>query len=151
MSVTHVPTGYTGPEEPGQYWEPALTPREAAKVGIPSHQYESAVQFARMAVDGHQRAGTRRDSWELTKLQNDQLADSFIIDGEQELAGRLEAEADPALDEAQDLIETAKAGLDEATEDTRPIAAPEAGTNYSVAEAVTRVEQADRKIERPDM
>ena len=148
MSVTHVPTGHTGPEEPRQYWEPALTPKEAAKVGIPSHEYESAVQFARMAVEEHQRAGTPRDSWEPTPLQNDQLADPFIIDGEQELAGRLEAEADPALDEAQDLIESAKASLDEATEDTRPIAAPEAGANYSVAEAVARVEQDDRKIEQ---
>src|SRR5690349_15568183 len=102
MSVTHVPTGHTGPEEPSQYWEPALTAKEAAKIGIPRHDYDSAVQFARMAVDEHQRAGTPRDSWEPRPLHNDQLADAFIIDGEQELAGRLEAEADPALDKSQD-------------------------------------------------
>jgi hypothetical protein len=148
MSVAHVPTGYTGPEEPSQYWEPALTPKEAASVGIAGHEYNSAVQFARMAVDGHQRTGTPRAGWELTPLQNDQLADPFIIDGEQELAGRLEAEADPALDEAQDLVESAKASLEEATDNTRPIASPEAGANYSVAEAVTRVQQDDMKIER---
>jgi hypothetical protein len=148
MSVTHVPTGHTGPEQPSQYWEPALTPKGAAKVGISSHDYDSAVQFARMAVEEHQRTGTPRDSWEPKPLQNDQLADPFIIDGEQELAGRLEAEADPALDEAQDLIESAKASLDEAAEDTLPIAAPEAGANYSVAGAVARVEQDDRKIEQ---
>lgn len=104
--------------------------------------------FAYLAVEEHQRARTPRDSWEPTPLQNDQLADTFIIDGEQELAGRLEAEADPALDEAQDLIGGAEPSLREAAEDTRPIAAPEAGANYSVAEAVTRVEQDDRKIEQ---
>jgi hypothetical protein len=110
--------------------------------------YEAAVLFARMAVGEHQRSGTPRDRWEPTPLQNDQLADPFIIAGEQELAGRLEAEADPALDKAQDLVESAKVSLDEATEYTLPITAPEAGVSYSVAEAVTRVEQDDRKIEQ---
>jgi hypothetical protein len=143
-----VPTGYTGPEEPRQHWEPTLTPREAAKVGIPSRDYESAAMFAYLTVEGHQRAGTPRDSWEPMPLQNDQLADPFVIAGEQELAGRLEAEADPALDEAQDLVGSAETGFREATDDTRPIAAPEAGVNYSVAEAVARVEQDDRKIEQ---
>jgi hypothetical protein len=147
-SVTHVPTGYTGPEEPRQYWEPALTLREAVRVGISSHEYEAAALFARMAVEEQQRAGTPRDRWEPMPLQNDQLAGPFIADGEQELASQLEAEVDPALEEAQDLMENAKASFDEAVEDTLPIAAPEAGVNYSVAEAVMRVEQDDRKIEQ---
>jgi hypothetical protein len=147
VSVPNVDTGHAGSDQSRQHWEPALTPKEATKVGIPSHDYESAVLFARMAVKEHQRLGTRRDRWEPTFVQNDQMADRFITDGEQKLAGRLEVEADPALDKAQDLIESAKANLDEATKDARPIAAPEAGTHYSVAEAVTRVEQHDRKIE----
>jgi hypothetical protein len=147
MSVTHLTTGHTGPDEPRQHWEPALTPREAAKIGIPGDEYEAAALFAYMGVEEHQRAGTPRDRWELRSVQNDQLADPFITDGEQELASRLEAEVDPALDESQDHIESVKASFDEATENTRPIAAPESGTNYSVAEAVTRVGQDDRKIE----
>lgn len=147
MSVAHVPTGYTGPEGPSQHWEPPFTPREAARLGISSSDYDSAVLYARMAVEEHQRTGTPRDRWEPTPLQNDQLADPFITDGEQELAGRLEAEADPALDEAQDLSENVKASLDKVAEHTRPIPAPEAGANYSVAEAVARVEQDERKIE----
>ena len=132
------PTGATGPEE---HWQPALTPKEAAKLGIPKKEYESAALFARMAVEEHQRLGTARDRWEPTLIQNDHLAGPFITDGEQELARRLEAEADPALDKAQRLIENVKANLDKITEGTRPIAAPESCANYSAAQAAERIEQ----------
>lgn len=150
MSVANVTIGHTGPEEPRQQWEPALTQKEAAKLGIPKEEYKSAGQFARMAVDEHKRANTPRDHWEPTPTQNDHLADPFITDGEQELARRLETEADPVLDKAQDLIENVKADLDEITADTQPIAAPETGANYSAGEAVDRVEEHDMKIERDE-
>jgi len=150
MSVADATTGHTGPEEHRRHWELALTQKEAAKVGIPKHEYESAALFARMAAEEQQRAGTPRDRWEPTRVQNDLLADPFITDGEQELARRLEAEADPVLDESQDLIENVKANLDEISEDTRPIATPESGSNYSVAQAVTCVEQHDMKIEQDE-
>ena len=150
MSVANVRTGRTGPEEPSQHWEPALTQREAARLGIPRDEYESALVHARIAAEEHQRLGTPRHHWEPTLLQNDHLADPFITDGEQELASRLEAEADPALDEAQSLTGNVKANLDEIAEHTRPIATPESGSNYSVAGAVERVEQQDMKIERDE-
>ena len=150
MSVASVTTGHIGPEGPKQHWEPALTQREAAKIEISKDEYESAVQFARMAVDEHQHHATPRDRWEPTLIQNDHMADPFITDGEQELARRLETEADPALDKAQDLIESARADLDEITADTQPIAAPETGANYSAAEAVERVGECDTKIERDE-
>ena len=60
---------------------------------------------------------------------------------------RLESEADPKLDKSQDLVGNVKASLDEIDEDTHPLAAPEAGANYSVAEAVTRVENHDATID----
>src|SRR5947207_12142002 len=40
-------------------WELALTPREAGKVGIHKDEYESAAEYARMAVD---RKSTRLNS-----------------------------------------------------------------------------------------
>jgi hypothetical protein len=147
MSVENVTIGRCGPEKPSQHWQPTLTRKEAAKLGIPKGAYESAAIFARIAVEEHQRLGTPRDRWEPTLIQNDHLADPFITDGEQELSSRLQAEADPALDESQDLIENVKANLDQITEDTHPIATPESGTNYSVAQAVDRVEQHDVQIE----
>ena len=61
---------------------------------------------------------------------------------------RLEAEVNPALNETQNLIENVKANLDEITEDTPPIVEEEAGLNFSVPEAVERVEQDDVKIGR---
>ena len=150
MSVANVTSGRTGPEEPSQRWRPAVTPREAAKLGIPKDEYEQGVIHARMAAEEHQRLGTPRDLWEPTLIQNDHLAEPFIRDGEQELASRLEAEADPALDKAQGLIENVKANLDEIVEDTQPIVAPEDGANYSAAEAVERVGQHDMKIEQDE-
>ena len=147
MSMANVTIGHTGPEE---HWEPALTPKEAAKIGIPKNEYESAALYARMAVEEHQHLGTLRDHWEPTPIQNGNLAAPFITDGEQELASRLEKEADPPLDKSQGLIENVKANLDEITEDTQPIAAPESGANYSVAEAVERVGQHDKTIERDE-
>ncbi len=70
--------------------------------------------------------------------------------GQQEFANRLDAEADHALDESQDLSENAKANLDEITENTRPFDTVESGANYSVAQAVERVEQHDMKIKRDE-
>jgi hypothetical protein len=150
MSVANVEIGHTGPEEPSQHWQPALTPKEAAKLGIRKDEYHKAALHARMAVEEHQRRGTPRDRWEPTFIQNEHLADPFITDGEQELSRRLKTEADPALDESQELIENVKANLDEITEDTQPIATPESGSNYSGAQAVERVGQHDRKIERDE-
>ena len=148
MSVANVTAGHAGPEELSQHWEPALTQKEAAKLEISRSEYKAAVLFARMTVEEHQRDGTPRDRWELRPTLTDQLAAPFISEGEQELAGRLEAEVDPALDESQDLIENVKANLDQITEDTPPIVTEEAGLNFSVAEAVERVGQDDVKIGR---
>src|SRR5947207_6177716 len=89
-------------------WELALTPREAGKVGIHKDEYESAAEYARMAVEEHQRRGTPRDGWEPTALHNGSLAEPYIAEGGQELAGRLEQEADLCLDECQGLIENVK-------------------------------------------
>jgi hypothetical protein len=100
-----------------------------------------------MAVEEHQTLGTPRDRWEPTPSQNDRLAAPFITDGDQELASRLEADADPALDKSQGLIENVKANLDEIAEHTQPITSQETGAYYSVTEAAERVEQYDMKIE----
>jgi hypothetical protein len=127
-----------------------LTPKEAAKIGIPKDQYELAALFARITVEEHQRLSTARDRWEPTPILNDHLADPFVTDGEQELASRLKAEADPALDKAQALIKKVKANLDEITEHREPITVPESGATYSVAEAVKRVWQHDTKIEQDE-
>ena len=104
--VTH-----TGPQEPKQHWQPTLTPKEAAGIGIAKEEYESGLIYARYTAEEHQRLGTPRDQWEPTPTQNEHLAGPFISDGEQELANRLEAEADPALDKAQALNDQAKANL----------------------------------------
>ena len=95
MSVANVTTGRPGPEEPSHHWEPPVIQKEAAKLEISKSEYKAAVLFARMAVEEHQRDGTARDRWEPTPTLNDQLAAPFITDGEQELAGRLEAEVEP--------------------------------------------------------
>ena len=150
MSVANVTSGRTGPEEPSQRWRPAVTPREAATLEIPKDEYEQGVIHARLAAEEHQRLGTPRDLWEPTLIQNDHLAEPFIRDGERELASRLEAEADPALDKAQGLNENVKANLDEIVKDTKPIVAPEDGANYSAAEAVERVGQHDMKIDQDE-
>jgi hypothetical protein len=144
MSVANVTMGHTGP---GEHWEPALTPREALKVSISRNEYESAVLYARTAAEEHQRLGTPRDRWEPTANVSDMLASPFIANGEQELARRLESEADPQLDNSQGLVENVKAGLDEIAETARPIATPESGATYSVPEAVDCVRQHDATIE----
>jgi hypothetical protein len=145
MSLANVTIGHTGP---GEHWEPALTPREARILKIPTNEYEQAALFARMAVEEHQRLGTPRDQWEPTPIVNDKLGAPFVADGEQELASRLEKEADPALDKSQGLVENVKADLDGIAEGARPISTPESGANYSVAEAVELVAQHDETIER---
>ena len=150
MSMANVTTGSTGPDEPGQPWQPAFTRKEAARIGISNAEYDQAFLYARMAVEEHQSLGTPRDRWEPTLSQNDSLAAPFIEAGEQGLASRLETEADPALDKSQDLIENVKADLDEITEHAPPIVAPETGANYSAPQAVERVEQHDMKIKRDE-
>src|ERR1039458_1498324 len=100
MSVANITIGRTGPEEPGQHWQPAFTRKEAARIGISNDEYDQAFLYARMVVEEHQSLGTPRDRWEPTLSQNDSLAAPFITDGEQELASRLETEADPALDKS---------------------------------------------------
>ena len=147
MSVANVTTGHTGP---GAHWEPALTPREALKVSISRREYESAVLYARTAAEYHQGIGTPRDHWEPAANLNDKLAAPFIANGEQELAGRLESEADPQLDKSQSLAGNVKAGLDQIAEAARPISTPESGTTYSVPEAVDCVRQCNEVIERDE-
>ena len=147
MSMANAAFNRTGSQEA---WEPALTLREALKIGIPADEYESAVLYARTAVEEGQRDRISRDRWEPNTSLNEKLAAVFIDEGEQELAGRLEKEADPSLDEAQGLLEDAKANLGGIKEDTQPIAAPEAGTSYSRTRAVERVSQHDVTIERDE-
>ena len=149
MTIINTVPGHSGAEDPGQHWQP-LTEKEAAKLGISKDEYRSSYLFARIAIEEHQRLGTPRQLWEPTRVQNDHLAHPSIEDGEQELAGRLETEVDPALDEAQHLLENVKANLDEIAEDSQPISTPESGSNYSAAQAVERVEQHDTKIERDE-
>jgi hypothetical protein len=139
--------GTTRPEE---YWQPALTRKEAARIGISSAEYDQAFLYARMAVEEHPSFGTARGRWEPTLSQNDSLAAPFITDGDQELASRLEREADPALDKSQGLIENITEDLDEIIGTTRPIISPETGAHYSAAQAVDRVEQYDMKLERDE-
>lgn len=150
MSITNLTTDYTGPSEPGPIWQPVLTQKEALRIEISKEEYEEAFLYARMAAEEHQTLGTPRDRWETTLNQNASLAAPFITDGEQELAGRLETEADLDLDKSQDLVESVKANLDEIAEDTQPISSKETGASYSVAEAVERVEQCNRKIARDE-
>ncbi len=143
MSVANVTLGHVGP---GESWEPAVTRREAVKLGIARAEYESAALYARTTVEAHQRLGTPREHWEPTVNLNDKLSGPYLANGEQELASRLEAEADPELDRSQDLAGNVKARLDEITQQSRPIVAPESGARYSVSEAVHRVAQHDAAI-----
>jgi hypothetical protein len=131
----------------GTHWEPALTSREAAKLGIPKNEYKAAFLYARTAAEEHQARGTRRDLWEPTANLNDMLAAPYIAKGEQEMAGRLKSEADPALGRAQGLLENVRETLDKATEYSLPISAPESGANFSVAEAVRCAERHAATIE----
>jgi hypothetical protein len=150
MSMAHAKTGRTGPEQPGPPWQPALTQKEAARIEIPKDEYEQAFLYARMTAEEHQALRTPRDCWEPTLSVNDRLAAPFITDGDQELASRLEAEADPSLDKSKDLIENVKANLDEITEHTEPIISEETGAHYSAAGAVKRVGQYGMKIGRDE-
>jgi hypothetical protein len=143
MSMANVTTG---PE----YWEPALTPRDAHVIGISRRQYDAAAEFARVAVIEHQRLGTARDRWEPTTIVNEKLAAPYIADGEQELSARLQGEANPRLDEAQSLVENVKENLDEITADREPISTPESGVNYPVARAVQLVGEHDETIRRDE-
>jgi len=150
MSMAHATTDRGGPEEPGLPWQPALTQKEAARIGTPKEEYEQAYLYARVTAEEHQTLRTPRDRWEPTLSVNDRLATPFIADGDQELASRLEAEADPSLDKSQGLIENVRANLDENTERTEPIISQETGAHYSPAGAVERVEQYKSKIGRDE-
>jgi hypothetical protein len=148
MSMANLTAGHAGPQQPGRQWQPMLTRKEAARIGISSDEYDHAYEYARMTVDGHQSLGTPRGLWEPTLIQNESMAAPFAAAGEQELASRLETEADPALGRCNDLIENARANLDEITEHAPPIVAPESGANYSAPGAVERVGEHDMKIKR---
>ena len=143
MSLANLTTGQTGPREP---WEPALTLRDALRVGISKSEYKSAVLYARTAAEDHERLGTPRDRWEPNANLNDMLAAPYIGNGEDTLRSRLDSEADPELDKAQGLIGNVKAGLDEIAADAHPISAPESGTTFSAAEAVERVKECNEQI-----
>jgi hypothetical protein len=147
MSTPYITTGQTGPRK---HWNPALTQREALKVGFSKSEYDSATLYARMTVDAYKELGTVRDRWEPTLDVGDLLSAPYIGNGEQELAGRLESEADPRIDESQGLVENVKEGLDKIMEDARPIAAPEFGATYSVPGAVDRVQDHNKTIEEDE-
>jgi hypothetical protein len=146
MSMPNITVGHTGPGGPRDHWEPAITLREAQKMGISKGEYVSAALYARTTVEERQ-PGSPRDQWEPTRNLNDMMAAPFIANGEQELARRLESEADPRLDKFQDHLGNVKASLDEITEHAPPIAAPESGANYSVTGAVACVAKHDATIE----
>ena len=149
MSLTNLTTGRSGPQEPKQPWQPTLTRKEAVKkLRISAEEYDSTLIYARYAAEAHQDLDTPRPLWEPMPTQNDHFGEPFIRDGEQELTGRLEAEADPALDKAQGLTKQVEASINQITDDAEPIVAPEAGVSYSVPDAVERVRQHDRKIEQ---
>jgi hypothetical protein len=127
-------------------WEPVVTQKEADKLDISKEEYEQAALYARTTVEEHEKLGTDRHEWEPTRSVNDMLAGPYLMDGEEELATRLEREADPALDRSQGLVEEVKKRLDEITEHTQPLTTLEAGTKYSVPEAVARVDEHDTTI-----
>lgn len=144
MSTPNITTGHTGPRK---HWDPVLTQREALKLGFSKGEYDSAALYARMTVDAHKDLGTLRDRWEPTPDVGDLLSAPYTGNGEQELAGRLEAEADPRIDRCQGLVGNVKEGLDQIREDARPIAAPEFGATYPVPRAVERVREHNETIE----
>src|SRR5262249_26358775 len=150
MSITSLTTDYTGPSESGPIWQPVLTQKEALQIGISKEEYNEAFVYARMAAEEHQNLGTPRDRWELTLGQNDRLAAPFITDGEQDPAAGPETGPHLSLDHSQDLVEGVKATLDETADRAQPITSAETGVSYSVAEAVERVEQCNRKIRRDE-
>jgi hypothetical protein len=129
-------------------FEPALTPKDADRLEIPKGEYQRAAIIARRTAHEHQLLGTDPDQWEPTRSLNDALAAPFIMDGQQELADRLEGKADPALDNAQGLVENVKENLDKLAEHTAPLTTPESGAKYSVPKAVVRVGEHDDTIKQ---
>ena len=127
---------------------PALTPKDADRLEIPKSEYEQAVIIARRTAHERQILRTARDKWEPTRSLNDALAAPFISDGQQELATGLEGRADPALDEAQGLVENVKEDLDKIVEHAPPLTNQESGAKYSVPEAVDRVREHDDTIKQ---
>ncbi len=148
MSITNLGSDHDRAADP-RPWTPALTEREAGILGFTRPEYRQGAQFARMIVEYHRSAGTSQHRWEPTSLQNERLAEPFILEGEEDLAIRLEDEADPLLDEAQDVLNETRANLDELAERHEPITA-ESGTAYSPAEAAACVESHDAWIERDE-
>lgn len=146
MSVADIgPKPFPVPHPP---WAPALTEREAVLLGYDRQEYRQAIQFARMVVDYHFRAGTQPDAWEPTRLHNEQIADPFVLDAQEELAERLAEDTDPLLDQAQSDLEEARERLDELTSRRGPLLTPESGVAYPVVEAVRVVAEHDARIER---
>jgi hypothetical protein len=135
------------PDAVNPLWQPAWTEREAALHHITKQVYRQAVLFSRRTAKEHQQLGTPRHLWEPTSTQNAVLAGPFISDGEKLLSDRLVAEVDPALDEAQVLVENVKASFDGLAEDRPPILTPN-GQALSVAKAVEVVRRHEAKIER---
>ncbi len=150
MSMAHITTDHSGPEESTQRWRPTLTQKEAAGIGWSKDDYGEAHLYALMTAEQRQALGTPREHWEPTSSVNDTLTGPFIADGEQELASGLEAEADPALDKSQGLIENVKEDLDKIGEHAQPLISQENGANYSAGAATELVAQYDSKI-RADM
>jgi len=120
-----VASGHTRPEKPSQHWQPTLTSKEAARLGIPKDEYQSAVVYACMAVGEHQGLGTSCDRWEPTLIHNDHLTAPYVTDSGRELASRLR--------------------------DIQPIAAAESGFKCPLAQAIERAEQPDMKIEQTEV
>jgi hypothetical protein len=150
MTITNAGTDNLGSQGPNKPFKPALTQKEAAQLGYSKVEFGEAEQYVRMITEDHQRLGTPRDQWEPQPIQGEHLAAAFIEDGEQELAGRLETDVDPRLDEMQECLSDVKANLDELDEKREPIITPESGTAHSTKEATALVGKHDAKIEQDE-
>jgi hypothetical protein len=134
-----------GDEQPP--WTPALTAKEAGKLGFPKAVYLQLVIWAQMVVEHHKRLGTPRHLWEGNATHNDQFVAQYVKDGELVLAAQLDERIDPALDDAQELLNRAQVQVSEAARHPRPVTTPESGSTCSGVEAVALVEAHDAKIE----
>jgi hypothetical protein len=148
MSIAKLTGGARSPDGEDKPWMPAFTAKEAAKLGVDRDLYPTLLIWARMVVEYHQVLGTSRHLWEGNSNHNDQFVGQYVEDGEQELAIRLEAEADPELDDMQQSIESVKENVDALSQPDRPLSAPETGFKFSVRAAVEAVNEHDAKIEQ---
>lgn len=126
---------------------PALTEKEAIRLGYTKDEYRQACQWRQLTVEHHLQAGTPRTAYSPPDHIGRVLAEPYVEEATTDLTGRLEGEVDPALEEAQDSIETVKGNLDELEARTDPLLTPESGVAHSPADAVGHVHDLDEKIE----